>query len=113
MSLEVTSSMEVRVRFVMEAELRAVSMTELCRSYGISRETGYAWRARYASVPIPEYSNVLVVPVEPEARVAEFNHTRIDAVGMLQIVGENDHLDMEYPPAESATACPLASFVRS
>ena len=49
MSLEVTSSMEVRVRFVMEAELRAVSMTELCRSYGISRETGYAWRARYAS----------------------------------------------------------------
>jgi len=43
------SIMEERLRFVTEYRDRADSMTELCTRYGISRESGYKWVARYAT----------------------------------------------------------------
>jgi putative transposase len=39
--------MEEKVRFVFEYEQDEHTMTELCRSYGIARETGYVWLRRY------------------------------------------------------------------
>jgi transposase InsO family protein len=39
--------MEEKVRFVFEYEQDEHTMSELCRSYGIARETGYVWLRRY------------------------------------------------------------------
>jgi transposase InsO family protein len=41
--------MEVRLRFVIEAQRREQPMSALCADFGISRETGYAWLSRYDS----------------------------------------------------------------
>jgi len=43
----VRSVTEERLRFVIAAEEGGVSMTGLCASFGISRETGYKWLSRY------------------------------------------------------------------
>jgi hypothetical protein len=42
------SSMDERLRFVAAVLAGEQSMTELCASFGISRKTGYKWRARCA-----------------------------------------------------------------
>ncbi len=47
MPWKVTCVMDERVRFVVEADRQELSMTGLCALYGISRETGYTWLARY------------------------------------------------------------------
>lgn len=39
--------MTERIRFVLEVEEGALSLSELCRAYGISRETGYKWLRRW------------------------------------------------------------------
>lgn len=39
--------MDERARFVIEVEDGDFSMAELCRRYGVSRETGYTWWRRY------------------------------------------------------------------
>jgi putative transposase len=39
--------LEEKLRFVFEFERDELTMTELCRSFGISRETGYVWLRRY------------------------------------------------------------------
>jgi putative transposase len=39
--------MEARVRLVLEYEQGEATMTELCRAYEVSRETGYYWLCRY------------------------------------------------------------------
>jgi transposase InsO family protein len=38
---------EERLRFAIEASKPSVCLAELCRQYGISRQTGYLWSARY------------------------------------------------------------------
>lgn len=47
MAWKSVSSMEERVRFVLEAQIGFWNMTELCESYGISRKTGYKWLKRF------------------------------------------------------------------
>lgn len=42
-----TSVMDERLQFVMAYQAGEVGMTELCRSAGISRKTGYKWLERY------------------------------------------------------------------
>jgi len=39
--------MEEKLRFVFEYEREEQTMTELCQSFGIARETGYVWLRRY------------------------------------------------------------------
>src|SRR5258708_31673301 len=39
--------MDERMRFVSACLENELSMTELCRQFGISRETGYKWLRRY------------------------------------------------------------------
>lgn len=43
----VVSLMSLRQEFVRVSEKKAVSFTELCQRYGISRKTGYKWLGRY------------------------------------------------------------------
>lgn len=47
MPWKVRSVMEERLRFIVAAEGGALSMTAVCAEFGISRETGYTWLARY------------------------------------------------------------------
>jgi len=42
-----TDAMDQRCRFVMSYRSGRFEMTELCRSYGVSRPTGYKWVRRY------------------------------------------------------------------
>jgi len=39
--------MDERVRFIADWQRQGLSVSELCRRYGISRKTGYKWIARY------------------------------------------------------------------
>lgn len=43
-----TNPMDERMRFVVAHKSGLFSMAELCRQFGISRETGYTWSRRYA-----------------------------------------------------------------
>jgi len=44
-----TCRMEERVRMLSDYDTGCFSVVELCRRYGVSRDTFYAWRARRAS----------------------------------------------------------------
>ena len=44
--------MNERARFVLELEEEQDSMAELCRQYGISRQTGYKWWTRFQTAGI-------------------------------------------------------------
>lgn len=45
-----TWAMDQRVRFVLAAEEAGAVMSQVCREFGISRETGYKWLRRYREV---------------------------------------------------------------
>ncbi|HKD62196.1 MAG TPA: helix-turn-helix domain-containing protein [Terracidiphilus sp.] len=47
MPSKASSVMEEKLRFVFEYERDEQSMTELCRQFGIARETGHVWLRRY------------------------------------------------------------------
>ncbi len=47
MPWKASSVMEEKLRFVLEYEREEQTMTELCESFGIARETGYVWLRRY------------------------------------------------------------------
>ena len=42
-----TSPVDQRERFIRDHRLDLYTMVELCARYGVSRKTGYKWRARY------------------------------------------------------------------
>ena len=48
MPWKVTDTVKERLRFVQDFESGQWEMAELCEHYGVSRPTGYKWRARYA-----------------------------------------------------------------
>ena len=52
MAWRVSSAMEEKLRFVFSYERDEESMSELCHSYGISRETGYVWLRRYRQLGV-------------------------------------------------------------
>ncbi len=47
MPWKASSVMEEKLRFILEHDLGEQTMQELCRQYGIARETGYVWLRRY------------------------------------------------------------------
>ena len=47
MPWKASSVMEEKLRFIFEHDLGEQTMQELCRKYGIARETGYVWLRRY------------------------------------------------------------------
>jgi transposase-like protein len=42
-----TSAMDERMRFVLAASENEAVMAEVCAEFGISRQSGYKWLARY------------------------------------------------------------------
>jgi len=42
-----TNVMDERIKFIAELRQGELSMSQLCRKYGISRDIGYKWKARY------------------------------------------------------------------
>lgn len=42
-----TCAVEERMRFVMAVAEQEEAFAEICRRFGVSRKTGYKWRARY------------------------------------------------------------------
>ena len=42
-----SSVMEERIKFVIRAGIDGINFSALCRSFGISRPTGYRWLKRY------------------------------------------------------------------
>src|SRR5271165_1375599 len=52
MPWKASSVMEEKLRFVFEYERDEQTMTELCQSFGIARETGYVWLRRYRQVGV-------------------------------------------------------------
>jgi transposase InsO family protein len=42
-----TCAMDQRIRFVLAASEEGAVMSQVCASYGVSRQTGYKWLARY------------------------------------------------------------------
>ncbi|MBI2685891.1 MAG: helix-turn-helix domain-containing protein [Acidobacteria bacterium] len=48
MPWKASSPMDERAKFVLEKQRDELNMAELCRRYGISRQTGYKWLERYA-----------------------------------------------------------------
>jgi transposase InsO family protein len=49
--------MDERLRFIREHRRQAVSMSDLCRAFGISRRTGYKWLARFDELGEPGLSD--------------------------------------------------------
>src|ERR1017187_5332323 len=47
MPWKTSSAMEEKLRFVFEYDRDEQTMTELCRRFEVSRETGYVWLRRY------------------------------------------------------------------
>ena len=47
MPWKASSVMEEKARFIFEYERGERTMSELCESYGVARETGYVWLRRY------------------------------------------------------------------
>jgi transposase-like protein len=59
MPWKASSVMEEKLRFIFEHDLGEQTMQELCRQYGIARETGYVWLRRYRAyglAGLPEHS---------------------------------------------------------
>jgi putative transposase len=58
MPWKVTEVMDERMRFIVAAQAGTLSMTSVCASFGISRETGYKWLARYTDGGIEALSDI-------------------------------------------------------
>jgi transposase InsO family protein len=52
MPWKASSVMEEKMRFLVEYEQEEQTMTELCRKYQVSRETGYVWLRRYRATGV-------------------------------------------------------------
>ena len=63
--------MEERTRFVLEYQGGLSSMAELCRRYGVSRETGYVWLRRYGCEGMEGLRDRSRAPHRPGNRTAE------------------------------------------
>jgi len=76
MSWDIQDIIGRRHEFVTLALADSVSMTELCRRFGISRKTGYKWRRRFAN----EGSAALVDQPRPRNRTVNQTEARIETV---------------------------------
>jgi transposase InsO family protein len=54
----ITNATDERVRFVIEVQRGARTMTAVCAAFGITRETGYKWLGRYAAGGFDALSDV-------------------------------------------------------
>ena len=62
MPWKASSVVEERTRFVMEFERGLVSMAELCRIFGVSRQTGHLWWRRYQQAGLERLQDLARAP---------------------------------------------------
>src|SRR5262245_56408107 len=60
-----TDAVDQRFRFVVEAARGTMSMTALCRLFGISRKTGYKWIDRFRENPALPLADRSHAPLSP------------------------------------------------
>jgi transposase InsO family protein len=65
-----SSVVEERLRFVILASRKQNRITELCREFGVSRQTGYTWLKRYAAGGAAQVVDRSRRPVHSPARTA-------------------------------------------
>ena len=80
MVLKVVTMAELRLEVLLEAERTGLSVTEVCRRYGISRQTYYRYRRRYLSEGLPGLEDRSRRPLHPANQIPADLEVRI--VGM-------------------------------
>jgi transposase InsO family protein len=102
--------MEARVRLVLEYEQGEATMTELCRSYEISRETGYYWLRRYRGGGVESLRDLRRTPerrpnqtaAEVEQRVLELRRVHMRwGPRKLKRVLERESPEQRWPAAST------------
>ena len=63
--------MDERMRFVMEVECGEESVSDVCRKYGVSRETGYVWLRRYGEGGVEGLRDLGRAPLRHPNQTAE------------------------------------------
>ena len=80
MVLKVVSMAELRLEVLLEAERTGLTVTEICRRYGISRQTYYRYRGRYLAEGLPGLEDRSRRPHHPANQIPADLEARI--VGM-------------------------------
>jgi transposase InsO family protein len=102
--------MEEKLRFVFEYERDEQTMTELCQSFGIARETGYVWLRRYQQsgvLGLAELNRSATrhpnqTPAEIEQRVLELRQAHMRwGPRKLKRVLERDESGRAWPAAST------------
>ena len=105
--------MEGRVRLVLEYERGEATMTELCRAYEVSRETGYYWLRRYRTGGVESLRDLGRAPArhpnqtvaEVEQRVLELRRAHMRwGPRKLKWVLERDGPEQRWPAASTMGA---------
>jgi transposase InsO family protein len=68
---------EQRLEFVVQAELEEETFSELCRRFGISRQTGYKWWNRYAESGVDGLADESRAPHCPSQSIPEKIQARV------------------------------------
>lgn len=69
MALKVVTMAELRLEVLLEAERTGVTVTEMCRRYGISRQTYYRYRRRYLQEGLAGLEDRSRRPLEPANQI--------------------------------------------
>ena len=102
--------MEARVRLVLEYERGEATMTELCRAYEVSRETGYYWVRRYRAGGVKSLQDLGRGPerhpnqtaAEVERQVLELRRAHMRwGPRKLKRVLERDQAEQRWPAAST------------
>ncbi len=102
--------MEEKLRFVFEYERDEQTMTELCASFGIARETGYVWLRRYRELGIAGLVELNrapqrhpnQTPLAIEAAIVELRQAHMRwGPRKLKRVLERDQLSHPWPAAST------------
>lgn len=102
--------MEARVRLVLEYEQGEATMTELCRAYEVSRETGYYWLRRYRTGGVESLRDLGRAPQrhpnqtssEVEQQVLELRRAHMRwGPRKLKRVLERDQAEQSWPAAST------------
>jgi transposase-like protein len=76
-ALKVVTMAELRLEVLMEAERTGLTVTEICRRYGISRQTYYRYRRRYLAQGLPGLEDRSRRPVHPANQIPADLEVRI------------------------------------
>ncbi|NOY54361.1 MAG: helix-turn-helix domain-containing protein [Actinobacteria bacterium] len=76
---------ELRLEVLMEAERTGLTVTEICKRYGISRQTYYRYRRRYLAEGLPGLQDrsrrILRTRSQPSWRCGSFRCVRVIPAG--------------------------------